>query len=72
MILQFPIGNAPAAQLDLTDVRDTLLMLSLICAKIASPKMPIDRAREGARLAQRTAEAYAEVVASMIEQGAVR
>jgi hypothetical protein len=69
MILPFPIGNTPAAQPDLTDVRDTLLMLSLTCAMIASPKLPIDRAREAARLAQKTAEAYAEVVTGLIEQG---
>lgn len=68
MILQFPTP-AQAAQPDLTDVRDTLLMLSLIMAFIASPKMPIERAREAARLAQKTADAYADVVSALIEQG---
>ena len=72
MILQFPAPPAPAAPLDLIDVRDTLLMLSLTCALIASPKMPVERAREAARLAQQTADAYAEVVASLIEQGAAQ
>jgi hypothetical protein len=69
MILQFPVPPAPAAPLDLTDVRDTLLMLSLTCALIASPKMPVERAREAARLAQHTADAYAEIVSGLIEQG---
>lgn len=68
MILQFP-GSAPPSQLDLTDVRDTLLMLSITLAFIASPKMPIERAREAARLAQKTAAAYADVVSALIEQG---
>ena len=68
MILQFP-APAQAAQPDLADVRDTLLMLSLTLAFIASPKMPIERAREAARLAQKTAAAYADVVSSLIEQG---
>lgn len=69
MILQSPIGNAPAAQQDLSDVRDTLLMLSMTLALMASPKIPADRAREAARRAQKTAEAYAEVVTGLIEQG---
>lgn len=68
MILQFP-GSAPPSQPDLTDVRDTLLMLSLTLTLIASPKMPIERAREAARLAQKTAAAYADVVGALIEQG---
>lgn len=68
MILQSPTP-AQAAQPDLTDVRDTLLMLSLTLAFIASPKMPIERAREAARLAQKTADAYADVVSALVEQG---
>lgn len=68
MILQFP-APAQAIQPDLTDVRDTLLMLSLTLALIASPKMPIERAREAARLVQKTAAAYADVVDALIEQG---
>jgi hypothetical protein len=68
MILQFP-APAETAQPDLKDVRDTLLMLSLTLAFIASPKMPIERAREAARLAQQTADSYADVVGALIEQG---
>ena len=68
MILQFP-APAQVAQPDLTDVRDTLLMLSLTLAFIASPKMPIERAREAARLAQKTADSYADIVSALIEQG---
>lgn len=71
MILQFP-APAQAAQPDLTDVRDTLLMLSLTLAFIASPKMPVERTREAARLAQNTAAAYADVVSALIEQGGTR
>lgn len=68
MILQFP-APAHAVQPDLTDVRDALLMLSLTLAFIASPKMPIERAREAARIAQETAAAYADVVSALVEQG---
>lgn len=68
MILQFP-APAPVAQPDLADVRDTLLMLSLTLAFIASPKMPVERAREAARLAQNTAAAYADIVSALIKQG---
>lgn len=69
MIIQFPTGTAPGATPDLTDVRDTLLMLSMTLALMASQKMPADRAREAARLAQKTAEAYAKVVTGLIVQG---
>jgi hypothetical protein len=68
MILQFPTP-AQTAQPDLTDVRDTLLMLSLTLAFIASPKMPVERDREAARLAQKTADSYADIVSALIEQG---
>jgi hypothetical protein len=69
MILQFPSAPGPAEPLDLTDMRDTLLMLSLTCALIASPKMPIERARDAARMAQQAAEVYAALVTGVIEQG---
>lgn len=67
MILQFPTP-AQTAQPDLTDVRDTLLMLSLTLALIASPRLPVERAREAARMAQETAAAYADVVSALVEQ----
>lgn len=68
MILQFPTPT-PVAQPDLSDVRDALLMLSLTLAFIASPKMPVEQAREAARIAQQTAAAYADVVSALVEQG---
>lgn len=68
MILQSPTSTQ-ATQPDLTDVRDALLMLSLTLAFIASPKMPIERAREAARLAKKTADAYADVVSALVEEG---
>lgn len=71
MIIQFPktpFATADAPQ-TLEDVRDILLMLSVNLALIASPKVPIERARAAAAHAQRAAEAYAEVVTGLIEQG---
>jgi hypothetical protein len=53
---------------DLSDVHDILLMLAVSMAVIASPKTPIDRARTAAKHAQKTAEAYADVVAHLIKQ----
>lgn len=74
MIIQFPKTTAPAvdAQLGLSDVHETLVMLSLSLALIASPKMPIDRARTAAKHAQKVAEAYADVVAALMDQGGVQ
>lgn len=74
MIIQFPVQTVPAtdAPLGLADVHETLVMLSLALALIASPKMPIDRARTSAKHAQKVAEAYADVVATLMSQGGVQ
>lgn len=74
MIIQFPKAMAPAvhAPLGLADVHETLVMLSLSLALMASPKMPIDRARTAAKHAQKVAESYADVVATLMEQGGVQ
>lgn len=74
MIIQFPKATAPTvdAQLGLSDVHETLVMLSLSLALIASPRMPIDRARTAAKHAQKVAEAYADVVAALMEQRGVQ
>lgn len=74
MILQFPTASVPAAgePQTLSDVHDILLMLAVSMAIIASPKTPIDRARTAAKHAQKTAEAYADVVAHLIQQGGAK
>lgn len=70
MIIQFPKAAAPAldAPLGLADVHETLVMLSLSLALMASPKLPIDRARTAAKHAQKVAESYADVVAALMDQ----
>lgn len=74
MIIPFPKATTPAvhAQLGLSDVHETLVMLSLSLALIASPKLPINRARAAAKHAQKVAEAYADVVAALLAQGGVQ
>ncbi|RAU43680.1 MULTISPECIES: hypothetical protein [unclassified Pseudomonas] len=70
MIIQFPKPiSAADTPLGLADIHETLVMLSLALALIASPKIPIDRARIAAKDAQKVAEAYVDVVAAMIDQG---
>lgn len=70
MIIQFPNPIPPVdAQLGLTDVHETLVMLSLTLALIASPKLPIERARTAAKHAKKVAEAYADVVAALMSEG---
>jgi hypothetical protein len=71
MIIQFPTQTIPTvdAPLGLADVHETLVMLSLTLALIASPKLSIERARISAGHAQKVAEAYAEVVAALMDQG---
>lgn len=71
MIVQLPHAPLPdtAAPQSLEDVRHILDLLSYTFALVASPKVSIDRARGIAKHAQKTAEAYSEVVAMMIEQG---
>ena len=70
MIIQFPKPLPPVdTTLDLSDVYENLVLLSLALALIASPKMPIERARVAAKHAQGVAEAYADVVAVLIDQG---
>lgn len=74
MIIQFPAQSVPTidAPLGLAEVHGTLVMLSLSLALIASPKMPIDRARTAAKHAQKVAESYADVVAALMDQGGVQ
>lgn len=74
MIIPFPKATTLAvdAPLGLADVHETLVMLSLSLALIASPKLPIDRARTAAKHAQKVAETYADVVAALMDQGGVQ
>jgi hypothetical protein len=74
VIIQFPTASAPivTGPQDLSDVHDILLMLAVSMAVIASAKTPIERARVAAKHAQKTAEAYADVVAHLIQQGGVQ
>lgn len=74
MIIPFPKATTPALDtpLGLADVHETLVMLSLSLALMASPKMPVDRARIAAKHAQKVAEAYADVVAALMNRGGVQ
>ena len=74
MIIQFPQKPiAPeSVELGLADVHETLVMLGLTFALVASPKLPIERARTAAKHAQEVAEAYADVVSALMDQGSAQ
>lgn len=74
MIIQFPTSSLPTVgePHTLSDVHDILLMLAVSMAIISSSKTPIDRARTAAKHAHKTAEAYANVVAHLIQQGGAK